>query len=90
MSCPSSIARSCSTSTSAANRETDGAQLNYLLPIEHYVSMTVGVGDGFGSAPNDINDSNNGNNRNFGGLSYFGRGSTSFDLTPDLSLEPGV
>ncbi len=69
---------------------TDGAQLNYLLPIEHYVSLTVGVGDGFGSAPNDINDSNNGNNRNFGGLSFFGRGSTSFDLTPDLSLEPGV
>ena len=69
---------------------TDGAQLNYLLPIEHYVSLTVGVGDGFGSAPNDINDSNNGNYRNFGGLSFFGRGSTSFDLTPDLSLEPGV
>ena len=69
---------------------TDGAQLNYLLPIEHYVSLTVGVGDGFGGAPNDINDINNGNFRNFGGLSFFGRGSTSFDLTPDLSLEPGI
>ncbi|MGD0398222.1 MAG: hypothetical protein ABSC04_04855 [Syntrophobacteraceae bacterium] len=69
---------------------TDGAQLNYLLPIEHYVSLTMGVGDGFGSAPNDINDYNNGNFRNFGGLSFFGRGSTSFDLTPDLSFEPGI
>jgi len=69
---------------------TDGAQLNYLLPIEHYVSLTMGVGDGFGSAPNDINDNSNGNFRNFGGLSFFGRGSTSFDLTPDLSLEPGI
>src|SRR5208283_4901261 len=69
---------------------TDGAQLNYLLPIEHYVSLTMGVGDGFGSAPNDINDDSNGNFRNFGGLSFFGRGSTSFDLTPDLSLEPGI
>ncbi len=49
---------------------TDGAQLNYLLPIEHYVSLTIGVGDGFGSAPNDINDYNNGNFRNFGGLSF--------------------
>ena len=69
---------------------TDGAQLNYLLPIEHYVSLTMGVGDGFGSAPNDINDDSNGNFRPFGGLSFFGRGSTSFDLTPDLSLEPGI
>jgi hypothetical protein len=50
----------------------------------------MGVGDGFGSAPNDINDDSNGNFRNFGGLSFFGRGSTSFELTPDLSLEPGI
>jgi hypothetical protein len=69
---------------------TDGAQLNWLLPIEHYVSLTAGVGDGFGSVPNDVNDNSNGNFRNFGGLSFFGRGSTSFDLTPDLSLEPGI
>jgi len=69
---------------------TDGAQLNWLLPTEHYYSLTVGVGDGFGSVPNDVGDFNNGNFRNFGGLSFFGRGSTSFDLTPDLSLEPGI
>ena len=69
---------------------TDGAQLNWLLPIEHYVSLTMGVGDGFGSAPNDINDDSNGNFRPIGGLAYFGRGSTSFDLTPDLSIEPGI
>ena len=69
---------------------TDGAQVNWLLPIEHYVSLTMGVGDGFGSAPNDINDDSNGNIRPIGGLAYFGRGSTSFDLTPDLSIEPGI
>ena len=69
---------------------TDGAQLNYLLPIEHYVSLTAGVGDGLGSVPNDVGDYNNGNFRPFGGLSFWGRGSTSFDLTPDWSLEPGV
>jgi uncharacterized coiled-coil protein SlyX len=70
--------------------KTDGAQLNYLLPIEHYVSLTAGVGEGFGDAPIDTGDFNNGNYRPFGGLSFWGRGSTSFDLTPNLSLEPGV
>ncbi len=69
---------------------TDGAQLNYLLPIEHYVSLTAGVGEGFGAAPIDTGDFNNGDYRPFGGLSFWGRGSTSFDLTSDLSLEPGI
>jgi uncharacterized coiled-coil protein SlyX len=69
---------------------TDGAQLNYLLPIEHYVSLTAGVGEGFGDAPIDTGDIDNGNFRPFGGLSFWGRGSTSFDLTPDLSFEPGI
>ncbi len=69
---------------------TDGAQLNYLLPIEHYVSLTGGVGEGFGDVPIDTGDIDNGNFRPFGGLSFWGRGSTSFDITPDLSLEPGI
>ncbi len=69
---------------------TDGAQLNWLLPIEHYVSLTAGVGNNFGAAPVDVADSNNGDFRSFEGLSFWGRGSTSFDLTPDLSLEPGI
>ena len=69
---------------------TDGVQLNYLVPIEHYVSLTAGLGDGFGEAPNDTGDFKNGDFIPFGGLSFWGRGSTSFDLTPNLSLEPGV
>ncbi|HYA42346.1 MAG TPA: hypothetical protein VEF34_13650 [Syntrophobacteraceae bacterium] len=69
---------------------TDGVQLNYLLPIEHYVSLTAGVGNNFGAVPVDINDTTNGNFRSFGGLAFWGRGSTSFDLTADLSLEAGV
>jgi uncharacterized coiled-coil protein SlyX len=69
---------------------TDGAQLNYLVPIEHYVSLTAGVGQGFGDAPIDTGDFDNGNFRPFGGLSFWGRGSTSFDITPDLSFEPGI
>ncbi|SPF32336.1 exported hypothetical protein [Syntrophobacter sp. SbD1] len=73
---------------------TDGAQLNWLLPIEHYVSLTAGVGDNFGASPNLVainsNGLTNGEYRPINGLVYFGRGSTSFDLTPDLSLEPGI
>ncbi len=75
--------------------QTDGAQLNWLLPIEHYVSLTMGVGNHFGDSPTLIaSDPNvgltNGDYRPIGGLVYFGRVSTSFDLTPDLSLEPGI
>jgi len=69
---------------------TDGMQVNYLFPVSHYVSLTMGVGDGFGVNPNDINDINNGDFRNFGGLSFWGRASSSFDLTPNVSLETGI
>jgi uncharacterized coiled-coil protein SlyX len=69
---------------------TDGVQVNYLLPIEHYVSLTAGVGEGFGAVPIDEGDYYNGDFRPFGGLSFWGRGSTAFDLTPDLTLEPGI
>ena len=34
--------------------KTDGAQLNCLLPIEHYVSLTMGVGNHFGHRTNTI------------------------------------
>ena len=65
---------------------TDGLQLNYLFPIPHYVSLTAGLGEGFGSPLNtNIKDF-----RPFGGLSTWGRLSTYFDLTPDISIEPGV
>ena len=69
---------------------TDGVQMNYLLPIPHYVSLSMGAGYGFGAAPTDINDTTNGDFRHFGGLSFFGRGSTYFDLTPNISLETGA
>ncbi len=38
---------------------TDGVQLNWLVPIEHYVSLTVGVGNDFGSVADDTTDPNN-------------------------------
>jgi len=67
---------------------TDGLQVNYLVPIEHYVSLTMGVGDNFGGdAPNPDNP---GEFRRIGGLNFWGRLSSDFDLTPDISLEPGI
>jgi uncharacterized coiled-coil protein SlyX len=65
--------------------KTDGVQVNYLLPISHYVSLTAGSGTQFGDTPNDV-----GNFRAANNLNYWGRGSTYFDLTPNISFEPGV
>ena len=66
---------------------TDGLQINWLVPVEHYISMTLGVGDQFGgdNPPNFVGDTRHGS-----GLNYWGRLSTSFDLTSDISLEPGI
>jgi uncharacterized coiled-coil protein SlyX len=68
--------------------KTDGAQLNWLVPIEHYVSLTAGLGDQFGGDfpnPNNVGDF-----RHFSGLNFWSRLSTYFDLTPEISLEPGI
>jgi hypothetical protein len=65
--------------------KTDGVQVNYLLPISHYVSLTAGVGDQFGDTPNNVGDF-----RHFSELNFWGRTSTYFDLTPDVSLETGL
>ena len=65
--------------------KTDGVQLNYLLPISHYVSLTAGTGTQFGDTPNNV-----GNYRSGSNLNYWGRASTYFDLTPNISFEPGV
>ena len=66
---------------------TDGLQVNWLVPVDHYISLTLGAGDQFGgdNPPNYV-----GNNRQGGGLNYWGRLSTYFDLTPNVSLEPGI
>ena len=66
---------------------TDGVQINWLLPVEHYVSLTVGAGNQFGG---DVPPNNVGDFRHLGGVNYWGRLSTYLDLTPDISLEPGV
>jgi uncharacterized protein YoxC len=65
--------------------KTDGLQINYLVPIPHYVSLTAGVGDQFGDTPNNVGDF-----RHFKELNFWGRASTYFDLTPDISLETGI
>ncbi len=63
---------------------TDGIQVNWLLPLPHYVSLTAGLGDSFGGTPNDVGDF-----RQFTAFNFWGRGSTYFDLTPDIAIEPG-
>ena len=66
---------------------TDGAQLNWLLPVPHYVSLTVGAGVGFGG---DSPPSDPGSYRSLSGITYFGRLSTFFNLTPDWNIETGI
>src|SRR4029077_2433795 len=66
---------------------TDGAQLNWLLPTAHYVSLTTGFGVGFGG---DSPLNNPGTYRALSGFNYFGRLSTYFDLTPNIQLETGI
>ena len=66
----------------------DGAQVNWLVPVEHYISITAGVGDQFGG--DRPNPNNPGNTRVIGGLNFWGRASTSFDLTDNWQAEAGV
>ena len=66
---------------------TDGAQLNWLLPTPHYVSLTTGFGVGFGG---DSPLNNPGSYRSLSGFNYYGRLSTYFDLTPNIQLETGI
>ncbi len=67
---------------------TDGAQINWLLPLDHYVSLTAGLGNQFGGdAPNP---NNVGNFRHLSGVNFWSRLSSYFDITPDISLEPGI
>ena len=66
---------------------TDGLQLNWLVPVPHYVSLTVGLGDQFGG---DVVPNNPGTSRHFKEVNYFGRLSTYFDLTPDWNVETGI
>jgi hypothetical protein len=66
----------------------DGAQLNWLVPSDHYISLTAGVGNNFGGdAPNPDHP---GTYRGFNGLNFWGRASTYFDLPDNWQLEAGV
>ncbi len=67
--------------------QSDGFQVNWLVPIPRYLSLTAGAGDRFGG---DIPANSIGNFRNFSELNYWGRLSSYFDLTPDWQAEMGV
>jgi hypothetical protein len=64
---------------------TDGLEVNYLFPMSHYLSLTLGTGTQFGEGIN-----NPGAYRSLGELNYWGRLSTYFDLGSSLSLEVGA
>jgi len=66
---------------------TDGAQLSWLPPLSHYFNLTAGFGEGFGG---DSPLNNPGAYRSLGGLNFFGRASTYFDVTPNIELETGI
>ena len=52
---------------------TDGLQINWLAPVDHYISLTLGAGSQFGgdNPPNFAGD-----RRHASGLNYWGRLST--------------
>lgn len=66
----------------------DGMQLNWLVPTEQYISVTAGVGNNFGG--DSPNPNNPGNYRPIGGLNFWGRASTFFNLTDNWQLEAGI
>jgi hypothetical protein len=68
--------------------QSDGVQVNWLVPGPQYVSVTAGVGDHFGA--DSPNPGNPGSFRAFDGLNFWGRISTYFDLTSNWQLETGA
>jgi hypothetical protein len=68
--------------------QSDGAQLNWLVPVEHYISLTAGVGDHFGG--DSPNPDDPGTFRAFDGLNFWGRLSSYWDLSPNWQVEAGV
>lgn len=66
----------------------DGFQVNWLMPVEHYISLTAGAGNGLGGE--DPFQQNPGSRRTFRGLTFWGRLSSSFDLSPNWELETGL
>jgi hypothetical protein len=66
---------------------TDGFQLNWLAPIDYYLSFTAGVGTSFGgdTGPNFV-----GPKRDASELNYWARISTYIELAEDWQFETGI
>ena len=65
--------------------KTDGLEVSYLFPFDHYLNLTLGVGNQFGDAQNTP-----GSFRNFNELDFWGRLSTTFDFGQSWSLDLGA
>lgn len=66
---------------------TDGLQINWLLPVDHYISVTAGVGDSLGgdAGPNFV-----GFKRGAAELNFWTRISTFFELSDDWQFDTGL
>ena len=68
----------------------EGVEVSWLAPIEHYIELTGGVYDTIGAERlGDLNDNGFFGRRDFSELTVLGHPHTYFDLTDTLNLELG-
>jgi hypothetical protein len=67
----------------------EGAELTWLAPIEHYLSVTSGVYNSIGERDDLPPNVGSGGSRGFDELTFLVHPSTYFDLTDTLNLELG-
>jgi hypothetical protein len=68
----------------------EGVEVSWLAPIEHYIDLTGGLYDTIGAERlGDLNDNGFFGRRDFSELTVLGRPHTYFDLTDTLNLELG-
>jgi hypothetical protein len=72
--------------------QAEGAQVTWLAPLEHYVSITAGAYNVIGAEPNEEIRDEGGfdGRRNVSELTWLVHPSTYFDLTDTLNLELGA
>ena len=70
--------------------QSEGVQVTWLAPTEHYIRLTTGVFNTIGAESNEeLRDAGFDGHRNFGQFTFLAHPSTYFDLTDTLNLELG-
>ena len=67
----------------------EGVEVAWLAPTEHFIQVTAGLYDSIGSLPDDVRSDGVGSYRSFDELTWLVHPSTYFDLTDTLNLELG-